>query len=237
MFLKLSIRVPEDRALTRYSQSRELVAKVAQGIEDQEFVRSLLWVDASHTPRSGLSPFRFSSARRGRSLDIVALGQEAVELLLAKGHTISSALAKEFGTWPCDRRQIGVCSIELSRTLVRYRIPRMIIQKYQYVEKFRAAEREHKNGYPSTVLCDRVTEVIERDLVRQAELMAIDIPEEIEIANITLEDLKPVKVVQDRYNLSARVGCLMSYKLEGQWAVGHLASRGYGRILPSYFPL
>jgi hypothetical protein len=236
MFLRLSIPVPEKRVLTRYSQSRELVAKVAQKLEDQQFVRSLLWVNASHTPRSGLSPFRYSSARGGRSLDIIALGQDAVELLLAKGHIISTALAREFGTLPSDGREIGVCSIELSRTLLRYRISRMIIQKYGYDEKYRAAEKEQKTGHPSSILRERVSEVIKRDLIRQAELMAIDIPEELEIGDVNIEDLRPVKVVEHRYNLSGRIRFTMGYKLEGHWAVGHLASRGYGRILPYYFP-
>jgi hypothetical protein len=235
MFLRLSIPVPEKRVLTRYGQSRELVAKIAQGLEDQEFVQSLLWVDASNTPRSGLAPFRYLSTRRGRSLDIIALGQEAVELLLAKGHIISNALAREFDTLPSEGRQIGVCSIELSRTIARYRIPRLIIQKHQYEERYRAAEKEHKEGRASAILCDRVRQVIKRDLIRQAELMAIDIPEELQICGVSIEDLKPVKVVQGRCNLSARVIFMMSYKLEGHWAVGHLASRGYGRILPFDF--
>jgi hypothetical protein len=234
MFLRFSIRVPKDRVLFRYGQSRELVAKAAQAIVDQEFARFLLWVDGSHNPRSGLAPFRYTTARRGKSLDIVALGQEAVEQLLTKGHMLSSALAREFGTSPCDGREIGRCSITLGRTPTGYRIPRMIIQKYHYEEKFRAAEREHKSGNPSVILCDHVAQVIGRDLVRQAELMAVDIPEEIQIGNVVLDDLKPVKVVSGRYNLSAAVRFSMSHILRGPWAAGHLAARGYGRILMTY---
>jgi hypothetical protein len=234
MFLRFSVPVPKDRLLFRYGQSRELVAKAAQRIVDKEFVRFLLWVDVSHTPRSGLAPFRYTTARRGRSLDIIALGQPAVEQLFAKGHLISDALAQEFGTSPCDGREIGMCSIDLGRTPTRYRIPRMIIQKYQYEEIFRAAERDLRNGRQSEVLRDRVAQVIGRDLVRQAELMAIDIPKESQIGNVELDDLKPVKVVPGRYNLSAVVRFSMSHRLAGQWAVGHLASRGYGRIFTTY---
>ena len=234
MFLRFSISVPEDRALFRYGQSRDLVAKAAQSIGDDKFVRYLLWVDESHTPRSGLAPFRYTTARRGRALDIIALGQPAIEQLLAKGHLISTALAKEFGISPCDGREIGICSVDLAQTPTRYRIPRMVIQKHQYEEKFSAAEREHKRGKPSAILRDHVAQVINRDLVRQAELMAVDIPEEIQIGNVELDDLKPVKVVPGRYNLSATVRFSMTHKLSGQWAVGHLASRGYGRILTAY---
>jgi hypothetical protein len=234
MFLRFSINVPENRTLYRYGQSRELVAKAAQAIGDQEFVRFLLWVDESHTPRSGLAPFRYTTARRGKSLDILALGQPAVEQLLAKGHLISTALAQEFGTSPCDGREMGMCSIDFGRTPIHYRMPRMIIQKYQYEKKFGAAEREHKSGKTSEILLDHVAQVIGRDLVRQAELMAVDIPEEIQIGNVVLDDLKPVRVVPGRYNLSAAVRFSMSHKLRGPWAAGHLAARGYGRILAAY---
>lgn len=226
------MQLPANRAISRYGQPREIIAKVGPAIGDQEFVRYLLWVDNSQIPRSGLSPFRFTSTHRGRSLDIVALGQQAIEQLLAKGHFISTAVSQEFGTSLGDGREMGICSIDLGRTPTRYNIPRMIVQKYQYEEKFSAAEKEHKSGKSSSILCDHVAQVILRDLVRQAELMLVDIPEEIQIGNVELADLKPVKVVRGRYNLSARVQFSMSHKLAGQWAVGHLASRGYGRIYP-----
>jgi hypothetical protein len=234
MFLRYSIQLPWDRTVSRYGQSREIIAKIGPALPDQEFVRYLLWVDDSHIPRSGLSPFRFTSACRGRSLDIVALGQQAIEQLLAKGHLIATAVSQEFGTPPCDRREFGMCSIDLGRTPTRYNIPRMIVQKYQYEKKFSAAEREPRSGDPSAILLDRVAQVIRRDLTRQGELMLVDIPEEIQIGNVELSDLKPVKVVCGRYNLSASVRFSMSYKLRGRWAVGHLASRGYGRIYPTY---
>jgi hypothetical protein len=234
MFLRLSIPVPEDRALFRYSQSREVVAKASQAIGDQEFVRCLLWVDESHTPRSGLAPYRYTTSRRGKSLDIIALGQPAIEQMLTKGHLISTALAQEFGTTTREQREIGMCSVDFSRMPVQYKMPRMVIQKYRYEEKFRAAEAEHKSGKPSEILSEHVKHVIKRDLVRQAELMLIDIPEEIEIGNVVLSNLKPIKVVTGRYNLSAVVHFAMSHKLRGPWATGHLASRGYGRIYSAY---
>ena len=79
---------------------------------------------------AGSHLFGFSTCR-GRSLDIVALGQQAIEQLLAKGHLIATAVSQEFGTPPCDRREFGMCSIDLGRTPTRYNIPRMIVQKYQ----------------------------------------------------------------------------------------------------------
>jgi len=230
MFLRYSIQIPKGPAISRYGQPREIVAKVGPTIEDQEFVRYLLWVDSSHTPRSGLSPFRFTSARRGRFLDIIALGQQAVGQLLAKGHHIATAISREFGSSAIDGRELGMCSMTLSPTPNRYNISRMIIQKYQYENKFKAAEKEHKGGQSSAILLDHVAQVIRRDLIRQAELMVVDVPEEIQIGNIELADLKPVKVVLGRHNLSANVKFAMSHKLAGQWAVGHLASRGYGQI-------
>jgi hypothetical protein len=234
MFLRYSIQLPQDRAISRYGQPREIVAKAGLAIEDQEFVRYLLWVDNSHIPRSGLSPFRFTSACRGRSIDIIALGQQAVEQLLEKGHHITTAVSQEFGISPTDGRELGLCSIRLSPTPNRYNISRMIIQKYQYNNKFKAAEKEHTSGQPSPILLGHVAEIIRRDLLRQAELMLVDIPQEIEIGNLELTDLRPVKVVYGRHNLSAKVRFSMSHKVVGQWAVGHLASRGYGRIYSAY---
>lgn len=234
MFLRFSIPVPEDRALFPYGQSRDVVAGSAHAIGDTEFVRYLLWVNEFNVPRSGLAPFRYTTSRRGKGLDIIALGQQAVEQLLLKGHLISKAICKKFGTTPRDGREIGMCSVDLSRTVIHYRIPRMVIQKYQYEEKFEEAEKDEKGGKPSIILRDHVAKIIFRDLARQAELMAIDMPQDIQIGNVELDDLKPVKVVTGRYNLSARVQFGMSHKLDGQWAVGHLAARGYGRILREY---
>jgi hypothetical protein len=57
--------------------------------------------------------------------------------------------------------------------------------------------------------------MVRRDLVRQAELMAVGIPEEIEVGNLEVADLKPVKVVLGRHNLSANVRFAMSHKLVG----------------------
>jgi hypothetical protein len=62
MFLRLSIPVPEDRALFHYGQSRELVAKAAQSIGDDEFVRYLLWVDETHTPQRTCAVSLYDSA-------------------------------------------------------------------------------------------------------------------------------------------------------------------------------
>jgi hypothetical protein len=233
MFLRFSIPVPEERTLFPYGQSREIVAKVSESIPDPEFVQYILWSKPDRTPRSALPPFRYTTAQRGRALDIIALGQPAVEALLAKGHLISKAIAQEFGKPVADGRQLGICSIQSAPTLTHYRIPRMVIQKYQYESLYKEAEVEHKSGNRSTVLCDHVAQVILRDLLRQAELMAIDFPTDVDIDNVRLEHFIPVKVVDKRYNLSASIEFSMTHKLAGPWAVGHLASRGYGRILPA----
>lgn len=233
MFLRFSVPVPSERNLFSYGQSRELVAKVAENIPDREFVQYILWSKPDHTPRSALPPFRFTTAQRGRTLDIIALGRPAVETLLAKGHLISQALAQEFQVPVADGRQIGICSIESAPTLSHYRIPRMVIQKYQFEAIYKEAEIQHQNGNRSAILCDHVAEVISRDLLRQAELMAIDFPTDVYVDNVKLDHFIPVLVVKGRYNLSATVEFSMTHKLSGPWAVGHLASRGYGRILPT----
>jgi hypothetical protein len=234
MFLRFSIPVPAHRAIHHYGQSREIIAASVNAIDDAEFVQHLLWIDEHKIPRSGLAPFRYTSSKRGQGLDIVAIGQQAVEALLSKGHLLSKAVCEHFGTAPSDGREMGMCSVQASRTLVHYWIPRMVVQKYQYEGKFLDAEKDEKTGKPSSLLREHVANVIRRDLVRQAELMTIDIPQDIEIWNVRLDCLKPVKVVDGRYNLSARVRFTMSHKLEGHWAVGHLAARGYGRILREY---
>ena len=73
-------------------------------------------------------------------------------------------------------------------------------------------------------------QLIERDLVRQAELMLLDVPNDLEVSHVALTDLKPHKVVQHRSNLSACVAFTLNYALKGPWSVGHLASRGFGVV-------
>ena len=120
--------------------------------------------------------------------------------------------------------------IEPSPWLMRYYIYRMIIQKYHYERTFKSEEEAHRNGKPSQVLLSHVKQLIERDILRQAEIMLVDVPADLTVVNVGLADLKPHKVVEHRSNLSAQVGFTLNYLLKGPWAVGHLASRGFGAI-------
>jgi hypothetical protein len=106
----------------------------------------------------------------------------------------------------------------------------MIIQRYHYESVFKHEEARNRNGEPAALLVSHVKRLIERDIVRQAELMLIDVPDDLEVANVALADLKPHKVVEHRSNLSARITFTLNYALKGPWSVGHLASRGFGVI-------
>lgn len=97
MFLRYSIQLPKERAILRYGQPREIVAKVGLTIEDQEFVRYLLWVDNSHILRSGPSPSQFTSDRCGRSLDIIALGPTSRRTTVSKRPLYRDRRIQEIG--------------------------------------------------------------------------------------------------------------------------------------------
>jgi hypothetical protein len=231
MFLRLSIPLPAGHRLFRYCSARDLVAKLGDAIPNQEFVRHLLWMTDARIPRAGLSPFRFTSAPRGQNVEIVALGGSAIADLLEHGHLLSKAMFEHFRhDQLVERRQLGHCAITPSPKLMRYCVFRMIIQRYHYESVFKHEEARNRNGEPTPLLVSHVKRLIERDIVRQAELMLIDVPDDLEVANVALADLKPHKVVEHRSNLSARITFTLNYALKGPWSVGHLASRGFGVI-------
>ena len=232
MFLRFSIPLPAGHSLFRYCAARDLVAKIGDTVPNQDFVRHLLWMTEARVPRAGLSPFRFtSSAPRGQNLEIVALGSRAIADLLEHGHLLSKALF-EYSRHDqlVERRQLGHCAITPSPKLMRYCVYRMIIQRYHYESLFKNEEAAHRSGSSSPFLISQVKQLIERDILRQAELMLLDVPDDLEVSNVVLTDLKPHKVVENRSNLSARVAFTLNYGLKGPWSVGHLASRGFGVI-------
>jgi hypothetical protein len=231
MFLRVAISLPEGKTLFRYCQPRDLVAKVGDHISNQDFVKHLLWVTEARVPRPGLSPFRFSSARRGHGLEIVALGSQAISALLENGHLLSKAVAGHFQqNQILEQRQLGQCEIAPSPRLVRYFVCRMIVQKDHYETRFKSEEQAHRTGTPSQFLLTHVAGLIERDLIRQAELMFLDVPEDLRVSDVELANFKPHKLVTKRSCLSAQVAFTLNYTLKGPWAVGHLASRGFGVI-------
>jgi hypothetical protein len=231
MFLRVAIPLPEGQTLCRYCQPRDLVAKVGDAIANQSFLRHLLWMTEARIPRTGLSPFRFSSAWRGRGLEIIALGSQAITDLLENGHLLAKAVADHFRqNQTLEQRQLGQCAIEPSPRLVRYFIFRMIIQKYHYEARFKTEEQAHRAGAPSQFLLSHVAKLIERDLLRQGELMLIDVPDDIRVSRVALAEFKPHKLVPKRSSLSAQVAFTLNYALKGPWAVGHLTSRGFGVI-------
>ena len=238
MFVRFLIPLPRGVRLFRYGSARDLVAKVGDAISDQDFVRHLLWVNERRIARTGLSPFRFTSSGRGSGLEVIALGTSAASDLLVKGHLLSQAISQYFHqVHLLGKRAVGGCVIEPSPWLIRYYIYRMIIQKYHYEQTFKLEEKAHRNGTPSQVLLSHVKQLIERDLLRQAEIMLVDVPADLTVVNVGLADLKPHKVVEHRSNLSAQVGFTLNYVLKGPWAVGHLASRGFGAITQNSLPL
>jgi len=232
MFLRFSIPLPAGHTLFRYCAARDLVAKIGDAVPNQDFVRHLLWMTEARIPRAGLSPFRFtSSAPRGQNLEIVALGSRAIADLLEHGHLLSKALSEYFQhDQLVERRLLGHCAISPSPELMRYSVYRMIIQRYHYESLFKNEEAAHRSGNPSPFLVSHVKQLIERDILRQAELMLLDVPDDLEVSNVALTDLKPHKVVENRSNLSARIVFKLNYALKGPWSVGHLASRGFGVI-------
>ena len=232
MFLRFFIPLPPGHSLFRYCAARDLVARIGDAVPNQAFVRHLLWMTEARIPRAGLSPFRFtSSAPRGQNLEIVALGSSAIADLLEHGHLLSKAVSEYFRcNQSAERRQLGHCAMTPSPKLMRYCVYRMIIQRYHYESLFKDEEAAQRGGSPSPFLLSHVKQLIERDLVRQAELILLDVPNDLEVSNVALTDLKPHKVVQHRSNLSARVAFTLNYALKGPWSVGHLASRGFGVI-------
>lgn len=205
---------------------RKLLAAVNDNAPPAEQIPSTIFnYHPGGRPISGVSPFTFGG---GRVFHIYASGNEAVDLLGAEGYKIVKLLERAYGVPLNEKRNTGFYGVQVTPRLQDYRVPMMVLQQ---------SLRQHKDlmaldqpGIQQFV-ADKIRQTLGRHFCRLDLPVGMEDPEVV-LGDVTINgDIHPVEVKPGVYFLAAReVSFRANLNLHGVFHVGHLNSRGYGRV-------
>lgn len=231
--MTLSIHVPEE--VLYGDQARKVLAQAAELLPEHQSVPAEIFHYSANSqhPKTGTSPFRFGGGR-GRFL-IHAIGEEAVDELSACGHLITKALGRHYGGPLKETRQVKDVFLDVSSRLETFRVPFMVIQGN--AREFELLTPAAKEGLVTPEVLSLVEKKIRRGIDKQYSLYGAELNEDdyilgdVEIQGNKGGKFVPVSVGNGVYWLAAKeVRFTTNLQLAGPWHVGHLISRGYGRI-------
>lgn len=186
---------------------------------------------------TGLSPYRFAASKGIFSL--TAIGGGSVFTLENAAADVVGMLSGHVQKDLSYEWRIGEARISLNAYRSRYAICKMIVQNSQslsgaagHVNKKRG-EALRSGGVDHPLVKEWVRLAIERNLMRQSDLLFAEYPEndEIEFSVTHIGKMAPVKV-KDRVSRMAAFDVEFETNLEiqGVWHAGSLISYGYGFI-------
>ena len=82
------------------------------------------------------------------------------------------------------------------------------------------------------LLIEQIKRAVTDGVQRQADVCLLDVPPAL-LGDVTVHRLAPVLVKPSVYFVVGAVSFRAGWRLFGPWYVGHLQSRGYGRIFPA----
>lgn len=178
---------------------------------------------------------RFSGYRE--TLNIVGVGAQAAELVESCAMEIRAGLTKVTGVKPVLKIESDEVGIERSNSFHLYALDHPIILK-------RASILQRLQAGGEQAYRDHIVKHIAHGIERQCDMLALDMPEDLEIQVRTFDPdlLFGYRILDDAQRAAApnatkalaqgvkRVEFYMRAKLHGSWVAGHLVSRGFGRI-------
>lgn len=224
-WLDFSVTLPGNQIVDA-SKVRARLAATVDANPAHSFNPAIFNYSEDGRPLQGVSPFRFGG---GKQFHIYAVGDEAVGILNAEGHKITSLLGESYGNLLCEQRKSGIFGARLTGGLNRFRIHLLVLQqKPSHYKKLMAMSAADRNEYADTLIRQGLAEHFRKMGVP----LELDDPQLILGDTQINDDVFPVQVKPDIWFLTAKnVTFRANLELSGIYHAGHLVSRGYGRIL------
>lgn len=226
-FCDLSLTAPEKNISP--SQFRHIVASHAE----EALIDPILfnYRDANRTIRSK-PRFQFDRDKTGR-LHIFGFGDAAVAHLRKESCKVVDVVEKHFGTTVSEN--FNVRDYKVGIGLAEYYIPLLVFQE-ALADHARFA-KDCKRGIVTAELTSFVEKKIERSLRAFCKLsgLDLDLEDEVMIGDVKLSTkFVPVQVRPGVFFLANKdVRFSSNLDIEGPVFVGHLTSRGFGKMMPA----
>lgn len=186
--------------------------------------------------KTQFSPFRFGAG--AGTFHLYAVGADAVDLLEEQGHRVTRLLGQHYGEPLFEKRYHGIFELQPSNRLRRYFVASLAFQESP--EQHQAIAEDARAGRVSAQIEAMIEAQIRKGISRQYAMLGRSLSDrDWLMGNIEVDGINggsrfvPVEVKPGVYFLSARgVSFRANLNLQkGPWHVGHLASRGMGRVL------
>jgi hypothetical protein len=230
--LELTFLVPADARFRSSHQARSVFAAFGQDLD----VR--LFHDSRHAPTGQMSPYRIDAY--GNEIRIVACGHAAVACLRQNAMRMLDALtrwlsAKHTGGMPDMRMRPVEFGFARLPYMLTYLIRRMVITTDHLPDShpWRMASVAGEDPMDNPDLVAEIERMIQRDLVRQANLLEInDDPADVPVYVASMDALTPIRAefsgCPNRIMLHTTLRVGIQAMLIGPWAFGPMVSRGFG---------
>ena len=191
--------------------------------------------DEKDIPKSGLSPFRYSSIAGG-GLRLTAVGNDAVDALEASGHRLTRAMSKQAGVPLRETWLTGKVGLSVSPAMHQYAIRHLVLSR-KPLRKI-AVGSAMQSETPSPELNAWVEQRILDGILRQADLLGLAEPEDIMVKVESVGSYGGWNRGGRYYGAVAQnVVIATNLALQGPWSVGHLCLLGSGFVTRVREPL
>ncbi len=231
MYLEYFVRVPRAARLRNCRDARALLARLHEQAEPEaRFDLRLLQLGDEGQPRHVPTAIRTGS--REQSLMLSAVGSEAVACLLSNASKAGILVARHFGIPLDERYRQGECDVQNAPKICAYQIPSLVLSRRHFDRvregiSMRKVVTERLLNHP--MLLEQVGRAVTEGIQRQADVCLLDLPPSL-LGDVMVHRLAPVLVKPGVYFVVGAVSFRAGWRLLGPWYVGHLQSRGYGRI-------
>lgn len=224
-YIDLSVALPLEKGV-HAPHVRKRLAAMGDACESSLQLSPKLF----HYAESGHAITKFPLIRfgGGKSFHIYGIGDEVIDFINSESTKVIKLLERAYNTELYEQRVVMPFNIKLSPRLLEYKIPNMVLQQspYQY-KKIMAMDAVEKNKYTESKIKSGL----------QHHMDFIDSAIDMDSSQTILGDVKingdliPVEVKPGVWFLSAKnVTFRTNLDLQGIFHVGHLISRGFGKI-------
>lgn len=213
---------------------RELLACASDNAAESEKINPAIFHyqdEKDAKPLNSMPTVRFG--QKGLYPQLYAIGNESIKLLNEEAPKIIDAFEKHFKTSVTENRITRLFTVPLLSRLASYRIPLMVLQgNKRHHNKFINIKDEGITEKHLDFITRKISAGIERQIHFIDPLFDLD---DFIVGDCKVNgDILPIKGKPGLYFLAAKdVEFRCNILLEGPWHVGHLISKGHGRVYPA----